>query len=288
MKSTITKISLLLLLIASQFIIAQGPWAKGKGHGYGQLLFNVIPTYDQLFDTSADGNMRQTERKLSDFTIAPYIEFGVSDKLTFGGSIPFNMVSSGEASDENVIPIYPEDNLASFGNINVFGKYTFIDKKWKVAFISDFSLPTSTRNEESGLSTGVDAFTFQPKLSLGSSEGKFYYYGYFGYGLRSNDYHDFLHFGVEAGYKATEKVTIMLHLNRLHNLGNGNSNVDTPANLATGFYTSTQEYGAFLLKVFAEKLYKDLGGFLSLGGGGFGGNSVAVSPAISLGVFYKW
>jgi len=278
----------IILILCSGSIMAQGPWAKGKGNGYGQLMFNTIPTYSELFDKSFDEGKRTTERELSDVTIATYIEAGVSDKLTIGGSIPLIFVGAGAATDANVTPVYPEDNLGSLGNISLFGKYTLIDKKWKLAFISDFALPTSTRNEESGLSTGVDAFTFQPMLSLGSSKNKFYYYGYFGYGMRSNEYHDFLNFGAEAGYKATKKITLILHLNSRYNLDNGNPAVDSPANIETGFYTSNQEYNAFLFKVFAEKLYKNFGAFFSLGGGGFGANSVAASPALSLGAFYKW
>lgn len=278
----------LFLILVTSFSYAQGPWASGKGHGYSQLLFNVIPTYNEVFDKSNPEGIRQAQRELSDITIAPYVEFGVSERLTLGGSIPFIIVSTGEATDSNITPLYPEDNLASLGNISMFGKYTIIDKKWKLAVIADLGLRTSSRNEVSGLSTGVDAFTLQPKLSLGSSSGKFYYYGVFGYGSRNNGYHDFLSFGVEGGYKVTEKITLILGLNSLSSLDNGSDSVNSPANIETGFYTSDQEYNAFTIKVFAEKLYKNLGGFFSLGGGGVEANSVAASPAISLGMFYKW
>jgi len=281
------RIYFFLLVLVTNISIAQGPWAKRKGHGYGQLLFNVVPTYSELFDKNSSTGKRITERELSDVTIAPYVEFGVSDRLTLGGSIPFVFVWSGEASSSEVTPIYPDDNLNALGNINLFGKYTFIDKEWKLAFISDFSLPTSSRNIESGLATGVDAFTFQPKLSIGSSKGKFYYYGFFGYGLRSNNYNDFLSFGIEGGYGVTDKTKLILNVNRLHNLDNGSSLVDAPSIIETGFYTSFQEYTAFLIKVFAEEVYKDFGLFGSLGGG-FSSDSVAASPALSLGVFYKW
>jgi len=288
MKNRIQALYLLIFFLVSQVTIAQGPWAKGKGHGYGQFLFNIIPTYSELFDKDFEDGKRPTQRELSDITIATYAELGVSDKVTLGVNIPFVIVSSGDVVDSEVAPLFPEDNLGSFGNISLQGKYTFIDKKWKVAFISDFELPTSSRNEDSGLSTGVDAFTFQPKLSFGSSDNKFYYFGYFGYGLRSNNYHDFLNFGVEGGYKASEKLTLILHLNRWHNVNNGNPNVDSIANLETGFYTSNQEYTSFLIKVFADDLIKKVGGFFSLGGGGFSAKSVAVSPALSFGLFYKW
>ncbi len=287
------KVSKALLLVVIMFSMthktaAQGPWAKGKGHGYGQFLFNFIPTYSDLFDKDNPEGTRQSERELSDVTLESYLEFGLSDKFTIGGTIPFVFVGAGAPSEETITPVFPEDKLASLGNISLWGKYSLIDKKWKLAFIADFSLPTSSRNTASGLATGVDAFTFQPKLSLGSSTAKFYYYAFFGYGLRSNEYHDFLSLGVEGGYKASEKITLILHLNRWHNLNNGNPAVDSLANIETGFYTSFQEYTSFLIKVFAEKVYKNFGAFGSLGGGGFTAKSVAASPALGFGIFYKW
>ena len=266
----------------------QGPWAKGKGEGYAQLLFNIVPTYDELFDEDSPEGTIETERELSDITIQSYIEYGLSDKLTVGGTIPFVFVSAGDQVNENVTPRFAEDNLGSLGNISFWGKYTLIDKKVKLAVISEFSLPTSTLNEASGLATGVDAFSFQPKLSIGSSNSKFYYFGFFGYGLRNNDFNDFLNFGVEGGFNSSENLSFILNISRLHNLGNGSSLVDSPAQISTGFYTSFQEYTSFSLKVFADKIYKDFGAFASLGGGGIRARSVAVSPALGIGVFYKW
>lgn len=286
------KSSLSLILVLFLFVItstasfAQGPWAPGKGHGYAQLLYNTVPSYTTIFD--GGGGSRQLERSLSETDIILFSEIGVTNRLTFGATLPFISVSSGSPNEQlTAEPLLPADNLFSLGNISLSGRYTLLDKTWKVALISQVDLPTSSRTLESGLSTGVDALTFQPKISAGKSSGNAFFYGFLGYGLRSNDHNDFLNFGVEAGFKVAEKVSFIINVNRLQNINNGDPTVDSDANIITGFYTSFQEYTGYIFKFFFEDIYKDYGAFASLGGGG-GANSVAASPALSLGIFRKW
>ena len=275
-----------LAALTSTMVIAQGPWSQGKGHGYAQLLYNTVPSYTSLF--GGENGSRQSERVLSETDIALYAEVGISDKLTLGTTVPIISVTSGDRNPRlSEVPLLPADNLTSLGNVSLLGKYTLLNKSWNVAVITQVDLPTSSRTIESGLSTGVDALTFQPKISAGKSTLNGFFYGFFGYGIRNNSHHDFLNFGVEAGLKAGEKVSLIININRLHNLDNGDPLVDSPENIITGFYTSFQEYTGYLLKLFVEDIYKGIGGFASLGGGG-NADSVAASPALSLGVFYKW
>jgi len=264
-------------------LLAQDPWPKGKGKGYAQLAFNNIPTYSSVFDGA---NTRITERELSERILTAYAEIGITNRLSLGTNIPLSFLSSGASSDTIIVPTFPEGNLSSLGNISLFGKYTVLDSKLKIAIISQVDLPTSTQDDLTGLATGVNATSIQPKLSFGGSKNNFFAYGYFGYGFRNNNYHDFLNFGIEGGLKVGDNVSVILNIFRLHNLNNGDSAVDSPASIETGFYTSFQEYNAFLFKIFAENLAGGLGGFVSLGGGS--GTSVAASPALTIGGFYKW
>lgn len=293
-RATFTSLySLLLVLLGSQLSVsAQSPWAKGKGNGYGQVVFNTIPTYSSLFDGGhiGLGDTKELERKISEAVVSTYWEVGVSERLTFGGTVPFVMVSSGDAVSADVTPTYEADNLAALGNIAVFGKYTFIDRKLKMAFISQVNVPTSQRNNQSGLSTGINAFSIIPKISAGGSKNKWYYYSTLGYDLRTNDFHDFLTFEVEAGRRMTKRLSLILNIHRQHSLRNGDGAVDSPANIQTGLYTSFQEFSGYLMKVFAQDLYKGFGGFASVGGAFPLGDKVSVplSPAFSAGVFYEW
>lgn len=273
----------LALILLSHSIKAQGPWAQGIGHGYSQILFNIVPTYNEIY--SGGGSTRTAERELTDITLALYSEVGITRKITLGANIPWVIVSSGEAS-EGTVPSLPEGSLSNSGNISVFGKYTLLDQVIKVALISQVDLPTAKQDPITGLSTGLDATTWQPKISVGGGISDWFAYGFFGYGYRTNDHHDFLNFGVEAGLSTQNKITIIVNVNRWHNLDNGDDTVDSTANVETGLYTSFQEYNAVLLKLFAEDLFQGFGAFGSVGGGS--GTSVAASPALSLGVFYKW
>ena len=278
-------IIVLLLMMGYYSLMAQGPWAQGKGNGYGQAVFNIIPTYSSIFD--GNGGTRESEREISEIILTTYGEIGLTNSLTVGGTIPFSITSTGAPSSLTESPSLPAGDLSSLGNISVFGKYTFGNGPLKVAFAPRFELPTSRRNDITGLSTGVNAFTFQPTASIGKSTSKGFYYGYFGYGLRSNEHNDFLTFGIEGGLNLSENVTFIVNVNRLQNIDNGNPLVDSPANIETGLYTSFQEYTAFLIKFFIDDVVSDFGVFFSLGGGS-AANSIAASPALSVGVFRKW
>lgn len=276
----------LIVVMVSSPLVAQGPWSPGKGHGYAQLLYNTVPAYTTIF--AGDQGNRALERQLTETDVILYSEFGISQKLTLGTTIPLISVSSGIANPQlESEPTLPAGDLTSLGNISLQGKYNLLNKTWNVSFITQLDLPTSSRTLESGLSTGVDAFTFQPKISAGKSSVNGFFYGFLGYGIRTNNHNDFVNFGVEAGFNAGEKFSLIINVNRWQNLDNGDPSVDSPQNIITGFYTSFQEYTGYLLKLFFKDIYKGFGGFASLGGGG-GANSVASSPALSLGVFYKW
>ena len=270
---------------------AQGPWAQEKGKGYSQVVFNSISNYSSLYDErTGTGDTRRTERILSEVVLAAYGEFGINDKLTIGANIPFGMVKSGSARVDSIPPQFAEGRLIAFGNVSAIAKYTFIDKKWKAAFLTQVGLATAERDTSTGLATGVDTYSLQPTLSFGSSSEDWYYFGYFGYGYRTNDYHDYLTMGAEVGKRlSNDKILIIMNIHRLHNLGNGSALVDAPAIVETGLHTSFQEYSAFLAKIFVEDLYKGVGAFGSIGGA-FPGEkvSVAAAPAMSLGLFYKW
>jgi len=279
-------IAILLTVSINTQLAAQGPWSPGKGHGYAQFLYNTVPSYTSLFDGS--NGSRQSERFLSEIDLALYAEVGISDKLTLGATLPFISVASGDPNPFlSETPTLPADRLSALGNISLLGKYNLFNKSWNVALITQVDLPTSVRTLDSGLSTGVDALSIQPKVSFGRSTLNGFFYGFLGYGYRNNDHHDFLNFGIEAGLNASEKFTLILNLNRLHNLNNGDPAVDSQANIITGFYTSFQEYTGYLLKFFVKDIYNGFGAFASLGGGG-GAVSVAASPALSLGIFHKW
>lgn len=280
------KIACVIILAALAIpLTAQSPWAQGKGKGYSQILFNTIPSYAGIF--SGSEGTRLTERFISETILASFTEIGVTDHLTLSATVPLIFVSTGDPSVEDINPSLPADRLSSLGNISFSTKYSFGKGAWKFALNPRVDIPTSTRNDVSGLSTGVDAWTVQPAASAGKSGEDWFYYGFFGYGFRSDEHNDFLNYGVEAGKALNDKVTFIVNVSRLESINNGDRSVDSPANIETGLFTSFQEYTGYIIKFFAADIYKDFGAFGSIGGG-FNADSVASSPALSLGIFRKW
>ena len=275
-------------IILSAFAItatAQSPWAQRKGKGYSQILFNTIPTYAGIF--SGDDGIRQSERFISETIIASFTEIGVTDNLTFSATVPLIFASTGDPSSVDITPSLPADRLSSLGNISLSTKYTFGSGSWKFALNPRVDFPTSSRDDVSGLSTGVGALTIQPAASAGRSGDDWFYYGFFGYGFRSDDHNDFLNYGIEAGKALNDKVTFIINVSRLESINNGDRSVDSAANIETGLFTSFQEFTGYVIKFFVDDIYKDFGVFGSIGGG-FNADSIAASPALSLGIFRKW
>jgi hypothetical protein len=62
------------------------------------------------------------------------------------------------------------------------------------------------------LSTGFNANTFIPYLSIGTSNRKWYYIGNIGYGYMTNNYSDYLKFAAEIRYNITPKGYLILAL----------------------------------------------------------------------------
>jgi len=219
------------------------------------IVFNTLPPYTTIFNGAEAA--RESERIISELTISSFAEIGITKNFTLGVSVPLIRTATGEPGFNTTNPSLPADNLTSLGNVSLSAKYTFGNTPLKIAF------------------------------TPGNSGNDWFYYGFFGYGIRSNEHNDFLSYGIEGGKKLDDRLSVIININRLQNINNGNPLVDSPANLQTGLYTSFQEYTAFLLKFFVENLYKDYGAFVSFGGA-FSANSVAASPAISFGVFRKW
>lgn len=280
-----------LMLASPSSGSAQGPWTQGKGNGYGQIIYNTIPTYSSVYGGDGFGT-RSLQREQSESMVAAYVEYGVTNTLTVGANVRFTWVQTGAARPAVIEPSYPAGRLSAFGNVGLFGKVPILDRAIKVAAIAQIDLPTGQRDILTGLSTGANAFTFQPKVSVGGSTRKVFGFGYAGYGYRTNSYHDQLFLGLEGGVRiARDKLLLVLNIHRLHNLDNGNDAVDHPANVETGLYTSFQEFSAFQLKLLAEDVYKGFGLMASMGGslpGSLATTSVPASPALTVGVTRKW
>jgi hypothetical protein len=191
---------LFLTFLCTQFITAQSPWTREKGKAFVQVGFTSL-VYDKY---KLDGNEVNDGHKYNDLTIQVYAEYGISNNLEAILILPFKSVGLKNNTSTH------SENLSGLGNITTGLKYKFYDKKWKISGGLNFNINSIDADLNKGLSTGFNANTILPYLSVGSSQGKWYYFGNIGYGYMDNNYSDYFKATVEVGYEIIPKGHLML------------------------------------------------------------------------------
>ena len=193
-------LTLILTIAFLQIATAQSPWTKEKGKAYIQLGFSGI-FYNQA---QIDGEKVELNADYSDITLQVYSEYGITNKLEAQLILPYKTLEFKSTLSS------ASESFSGIGNITLGLKYKLYDKKWKVSTGLFYSPKTGQFDNASGLSTGFNASTIVPYISVGSSKGKWYYFGNIGYGYMDNDYSDYFKFTAEVGYKVIPKGHIML------------------------------------------------------------------------------
>ncbi len=275
---------LFISLLTFSSVFSQSPWTQKKGEAYTQFGFSTIPNYTSLF---GDPNF-DTERSITDNTFQLYGEYGVSDKTTLILNVPFKNISTGELSGPGPIDIVltSEETVSSLGNITAGVRHNFYNKKWLISGQLDVELNTGSYNDQSGIRTGYDAFTFRPLISAGRGFDKFYVQAFTGLDLRTNDYSSNFRIGGEAGAKVLNRIWLVGFLDVVQSFENGDF-VAPIENTLTGLYVNDQEFFGYGLKAIVEATPKF--GVIA----GFGGalssnnNNVPREAAYNFGLYYK-
>lgn len=280
------KIAILLVnFIIIQVSFAQSPWSKEKGHGFSQLSFTLIPEYNQLFK---DGNeFVETERFATDNTIQSYNEIGINKSWSALLIVPFKMQTLGDPINDSIGKYWSkEGSLNNFSNISLGLRKSFMIKSLQSSFQLKVDLRTFAYDQETGMSTGYAATSFNGLYSIGKSiNEKNYFYVFTGGTFRSGNYSDMVIFGGEYGHKFFDQLWVTPFLDFNFSLRNGEVALSTKQ-IQNGFYVNDQEYMAFGLKI-TEEINDNFGATFGFGGA-LGGNNVAGSPALSIGAYYKW
>lgn len=274
MKKTV-KILIVVTLLSFHFSNAQSPWTREKGKAYVQLGFSGL-FYNQIADE--DGEKVDLNTDVTDMTIQTYAEYGITNQLEAQLILPFKAVA------------YQEDNssvtqsFAGIGNITLGLKYKVLDKNWKISTGLQFSPKTSQFDEESDLSTGFNASTALPYVSVGTSSGKWYYYGNIGYGYMTNDYSDYFRLNAELGYNVIPKGHIILALDTRNIVSKEDAFEKDEKQWPS--YIDRQTYNAFGLKLNYEFLKDKFGANFSAFGA-FGNQNAPLAPSINLAAYVK-
>lgn len=290
--------TLLISSLALQLSNAQSAWTKEKNKGYLQLQYNTIPKYDEVFQESGSKSLFPY-RELTQMSFNFYGEYGITDKTTIISHIPLKIMKSGDLNSNiqwevldnpggNVLDIAyipKEETLVALGNVELGIRQQLYSSSFVVAAQLNVELNTSSFNEESGLRTGYDAYSFIPTLNIGKGWNKSYIQGFTGAALRTNDYFQSFKIGAEYGYKAHRNLWAIVFIDGLITIDEGN--IDTSfLDGHTYMYVNNQEYMAYGLKLNYSK--NDKIGFNFGFGGAFSAKRVAKMASLSFGIFSKF
>jgi hypothetical protein len=265
---------IILFLLISNVVLAQGPWTKEKGKTYLQIgLTNLSYSKAQI-----NGKLTELGADYSDITTQLYSEYGITKNLEAQLIIPFKSVSY--KSDF----INQSEKLSGLGNVTLGLKYKLFDGSWKISGGLHYSLNSISKNNTKTLSTGFNASTILPYISAGSSSGKWYYFGNLGYGYMNNEYSDFLKLGAEVGYNVIENGHIMLVLDNRIIVSKEDAYIKDPNQWPS--YFDRQSYSAVGLKLNYEFIKDKFGAnFAALGA--FVLDNAPAAPTLNFGVYAK-
>ena len=276
--------AVLICTLLAPALAAQSAWTQPEGGTFVQLSFNAITPYDQLY--SDGGTSFVTGREMTETSLELYGEYGLFANTTLVGNLPLRNVDSGALVPGSTIqPVtIPEDSLSDLGNLLLGVRRQLSTGSLSITGEFDVEFPTGTSDDSTGLSTGLDAYTFRPLVSVGQGFGKTYLQGYAGLSFRTDDYSDDWRLGGELGYQFTPRFLLAGTLDLVDSFENGSVQFSSER-LQTGLFLDNQEYASFGLKglwSFSEHF-----GLSAAVRGAFWGNNVPEAPFLSFGVYYQ-
>lgn len=249
-----------------------------------QAAWQFIPTYDAIFDQNSPDDTRSLEREITENAFQFYGEYGISKKTTVWVAAPFRFLKSGENVGGGPNPPVTAGTLNGLGNISLAVRHNFYNKNLTFSGQLRVDFPNSRFDQPTGLSTGYDALTLLPTLSVGKGYGRYYWFAYGGWGGRGNIENHFVNVGAEAGYKLG-KCWLIAFSELWQDTGSKTYFVP-PANEITGLFLPNPSYWSFGVKGIYE--FNRFWGVVATGAGAFQGDLVPQQPAFSLGAYFKW
>lgn len=268
-----TAILLFFCVFGWHVLQAQSPWTREKGKAYVQLGFTTL-SYDAV---QYDGEKLENIGDYSDITLQVYAEYGISNTLEAQVILPYKT-----ASYENV---GVSQSISGIGNVWLGLKYKLSDANWKISSGLLYSANSIKKDETLFVSsTGINASTFLPFVSIGTSHNKWYYFGNIGYGYMDNNYSDYLKATIEVGYSIIPKGHLMFVLDTRNPVTKEDAYENDSVQWAS--HLDRQTYNAIGLKANYEFIENKWGANASVFGA-FGIDNAPLAPTINIGVYTK-
>ncbi|MBK7940097.1 MAG: hypothetical protein IPJ82_24790 [Lewinellaceae bacterium] len=280
---------LLTLYLLPAVLPAQSPWTRSKAGFYTQAAWHFIPAYTSLF-SPLEGIINPgpfdfpLDRELSESTFQLYGEYGITKKTTLVASLPFRFLKAGRFLGNFATPETQEGSLSGLGNVSLGVRRAILEGNVRLTGSIRIDLPVDRYDDATGLSTGYKAWTILPMLSTGMGFRRSYWFGYAGYGIRTNDFSHYMDLGIEGGFRI-KKVWLIGFSEWLHSFKNGD--VALPfRNRLTGLYVNDQAWLSLGFKGIVE-FNRFWGVFLSAAGAA-DGQWVPKRPGFGAGCYFKW
>ena len=261
-------------LFGFQSTNAQSPWTREKGKAYVQLGTTILSYNSYQFD----GNKIENLGDYSDITIQAYAEYGITNKLEAQLVLPYKTATYDYVG--------VSESISGIGNVSVGLKYKLSDSKWKISTGIMYNANSIKKDSDKLVlhSTGFNASTILPYVSIGSSKNKWYYFGNFGYGYMDNDYSDFLKANLEVGYKIIPKGDLILVLDTKNPITKEAAFTNDSYQWAS--HLDRQKYNALGIKANYEFVQDKFGANLAALGA-FGIDNAPLAPTFNIGVYTK-
>ena len=272
-----------LFLLCSISIFSQSAWVKTKGKLYTQLSYNTIPNYSTIFNQK--GTELSTSRLINDQTIQLYAEYGLSAKTTLITAIPFKRLTTSSTVAETTFPLtIKEGEMNTLGNVSFAVRHKIPHKKYAIATQLQVNFPTAAYNANTGLRSGIDAYSLMPSVSLGKGKNNLFFQSSFGLIFRTNKYSNGLFFNLEGGKKFYKQLWVIPFINIVDSFADGN--IQEPINnFETFLNLDKAQYGGFGIKLIEE--IKPNFGVTAAVGGAFFAHLEAKQLSLNVGLYYK-
>ena len=263
-----------VLLLSISLCSAQSPWTRDKGKSYVQIGFTSL-NYDAY---QLDGSKIENFGKISDNTIQIYTEYGITNKLEAQVILPYKSISFDNSATNT------SESISGLGNVSLGLKYKWYDKIWKISTGITYNAKSIKVDYDKGLSTGFNAATILPYISVGSSINKWYYFGNIGYGYMNNNYSDYLKATFEVGYKIIKNGHLIFVLDTRNVVSKEDAFTNDTAQWPS--YLDRQTYNAIGIKANYEFTKDKFGAnFAIIGATGI--DNAPLAPTLNLGVYAK-
>jgi hypothetical protein len=269
---------LVLILMTASTVNAQSPWPRTKAGAYAQLAYQFIPAYNSLF-MAGGSDFAINGGKVTERGVQLYGEYGLSRNNTLVCAIPYQFITAPKRITNTA---YAQQSYNGLGNVSVSLRHGLKNGRVRWATTLKVDLPAPTRQGEPY--RGYAGFTVLPMLNAGMGFDRSYWFAYSGYGLRTDQYSHFLNAGAEGGFHL-RNFWLIAATQLVKSMKNGQVQLPT-ATTDLGLYVNNQSWWSYQLKAIYEHS-RFWGVNASFAGAGWA-HLVPKSPALSLGIYFKW